>query len=1550
MPPKGKRRRSASPSAGARTEPPASSSKRSRLNDGSASDVGSRIQVVYELVGSDKKCTRTMTDRSLDDAVLGVARGLGISFLGLRFTHVRTTGVETDVWDDFDFRTIRERALAQGSHSEVIRVYSGALGRAPAPSRATSFSPAAVTGHDPRATESAPATVMQHGSGMAPTPRSAMRSPSDVTPRSQKHVVLALPSDTPPATPSPAPESSNTSRRRRNQRKKSLEHKAISPEPSRLSRVESVVAKHKPARPSPLGQSPAQTPKTTGKGKAPQQPSSKRSKLNPAPPIGEVSPVVGTLPPTIDTVSHTESSALPSIPPTTSAYWTELIQRSRDHLGRQANSSAGTATLATPVALANGSVEAAPQQSSVTATQPTEQPVEELVKTRTKSGPKPKAGGAEPPNRPITRPRNVVPGETEPSAQSAASPEVEPTVPTKRGPGRPRKVSGAAAGPPVAETLAPKKRGRPTKAEVAEREAKKAAEAERLAKEAAESKGPATRGRKGKAAEQKSPSDDESAEPVPARRGPGRPPKAKQVEQPAKGPARLGPPPPKAKPSESEPEESADDESSDEESSESSDGGSSESESSDSEPEETEAEAAVAERPAKPGPGRAGRASKAATDNPQASVAPKAPGQWSTSAIPAAAEEPDTAMPATAIEEAIPEDDAMEVDEPSAVATNGHAADDVEIEDVDDERTPQPNEDGAVSDLDTSPAGERGTSVALLEPEACPLCEQAADHAPKDCPVVLGGVGRVRERMEQRRKQLIAAGIKPLIKSDATLDSCKQWITRLTKVADKVVNGTPQKPSPVKSKSVQATPIATVKAAPKPAHNAAPTKTTPSSTPTSAGPTPKPITAAKRFAAANGAKLLATPKDASDSESSDDEMTPSAPANGLPTTPDTPFYPQSLHLMAAARAGRRTGSSRLSVSDAVIETGDSSDSDSSSSGSGSGSQSESSSGSDISDSDSDSDSDSSGSGSNIDSEALLRQIMTQPLSQRQRAEAARTAASMHVVTQEDIAEASDATDSDDEIVVTRATQRSGSESSIGDFVDGEDGSANSANIDDEDSDAETKSRLLTQVAVTSKTEFVAPAVPEMMDVDDNGAASEEEEERYSEDDIHAKTHVTPRRPPSPLSLDSSRSFSRLAAPSPALDDLPGALALREAIRDDVAPVLDGSAGEDLAATQVNMRASSSGLSPIKSSPIRDSSLTPASHSNEDEDKDEEPKSPTPAPPKRRGRPPKSAALPSSQPLRRSARQLSREPEPPASQPVRRLSRSSSSRDPSPQRITRSTSNSAAVLSPQPTVLRKSTRLSLLEMSDGEDADEEGDDDDDAAPPSGQKRKGFPSSVAGPTSELSPPPSSGHSPSSSIDASQSIPVPATQSSPLRRHTRGDPQMPLFMTQPSQMPATQAYHSIPLPLFPETQEQERSRSDSEPVSDSDANSDAGSAHSSHTSSSEHSGAPDSDGSVGNDSFPALPTMRPSSQAVPMASSFPTLSSLPKELLRQGVDGVQSVWNRVKGSKEETTPDSSDDDSSDDDSSEEEEVPEQIRGRIAGGSRSAKKPRTRGVMRGW
>lgn len=1692
-------------------------------------------------------------DKTLDDAVVGVARGLGVPFLGLRFTHVRNTGVETDVWDgesfspdtnmalipDFDFGAIRDRAIAQGSHTEVIRVYSGALGRTPAGSRANSFSPASAFqthGHDPNGRREAPAFSFGSGSippSNAPTPRSALRSPaSNGSPRSQKRVVLALPSDTPPSTPSPTPDAGSTKKKRK-QRKQSIDAVAsasnqpfpatsaaggaVGTSPSgnaQQHRIETLAAKYKPARPSPLSQASPSKEQGKGKGKAPaveqEEPASKRSKSNP-PLTGIVPPVVGTLPPPVGTIEETSAAPTPSTSSLPVEQTTSNATGSNKTRQRRARKSLGLAANAPPSADAppeeevGSSTEASSSTAAavVNGTRPDPAPivndtaVEKTAATSADSASGPVAKSAKKSKKDMARKKSsesVAPWmtilaqvraenekartATSSEATAAASSPEESAAPaaTSSAPAEPEAAASAPAAAPVPKTSSPAEepapgetpvtvpanRGpklktavstsEPAVEEASEEPAKKlpakrgprlknnappvdepATDEEEQVEESPK-KVPAKRGRPKKAAppvdepvieepepakklpakrgpkpNTTTPATDESAwleltPQSPVKRGPGRPKKVpaaaaaatpatttavtapapvrpaeeRATEEPApKVPAKRG-----RKPKDSEPT-----------------------------PEETVAEAPAAEDaadvPVKRGPGRPrkdGTAPKSAPKRgpgrPRKVITPVeaaledapaegASGDLEIEEMPAAEAVP--AIEPTSVEEegATSADKAMDVDEtpsdPPAPVENDESGADVEMEAVVEgnsskELVMPSSDEGRSNDSDAAShaSAERGTTEALEE-EACLLCAQAADHAPKECPVVLGGVPRLRERLAERRAELPPGdGRTRAIRNDAVIEACQQWITRLTKVASKVVNGTPQQSESASRSSLIK---AAINGTPTPKGEAV-AKATPK-----APPTPTPVTAAARFAAANGAKSPVARDSETDEldTSDDDESTPLAPAPGAiapatPGTPDTPFYPQSLHRMAAARAARRPGSSRLSVSDAVIETGDSSDSDSESgsgSDSDSGSESESDSDNDASvdsgsgsgstsGSDSDSDGDSS-SADDIDPADLLRQVMTRPLSQRERAEAARSAASMHAVTQEDIAEVSDASGSDaDEIALSRMTQRRGSDSSIGDFVDG--GEDVNAHMDDEDSEAEDKNRLLSHVVAASQG-AVKPSVA--MDVDE-----EEGQTRVSNVNKHSnganankipspaslKTIATPLRPASSHSFGSNRSFTRLAMSSPVLDDLPGDIALREAINEDAAPLLDDHVSSDLAATQIDVRAPPSPplsdraqptasspplkLYPMGSQEIREPSPSP-SPENES--------SPTPPPPpKRRGRPPKNSLPPASQPVRRSARVVSPDRDLPASQPTGRVTR-----------MTRSISNSGGNSSASASGSALSPRVTRSASARGSTSpqakfaripirEEESDGDEyvDATPRATQsqvrrplatstdaQRRGFPSSLA---SQPRPSQARPVSPSSSIDASQSIPVPATQSSPLRRRGVQD-ETPLFMTQPSQMPATQGYHCIPPALVPETQENGHD-------SGSDAHSDVHSEHSEHSehSFSDHSAHSDVSAETGTTSlYPALPTLR-SSQPAPITSSFPTLSSLPKDLLRHGGEAVQSVWNRVTGAKDER--EESDDDSSDDDSSDEDEVPERLRGRIAGGARSAKKPQTRGMMRGW
>lgn len=60
--PSGKRKRVSSPTNGDMAPSPSAYSKKSRLNSGLASDAADKVDVVYELVGTDKNITRSLSE------------------------------------------------------------------------------------------------------------------------------------------------------------------------------------------------------------------------------------------------------------------------------------------------------------------------------------------------------------------------------------------------------------------------------------------------------------------------------------------------------------------------------------------------------------------------------------------------------------------------------------------------------------------------------------------------------------------------------------------------------------------------------------------------------------------------------------------------------------------------------------------------------------------------------------------------------------------------------------------------------------------------------------------------------------------------------------------------------------------------------------------------------------------------------------------------------------------------------------------------------------------------------------------------------------------------------------------------------------------------------------------------------------------------------------------------------------------------------------------------------------------------------------------------
>ncbi|KAL1410651.1 hypothetical protein Q8F55_004670 [Vanrija albida] len=1553
-------------------------------------------KVDFSLVGSGKTYSRKLdSKKSLDSLIPKIAKEFGVSVLGLRLVHVRAGGVEQEIWDDFDFQAVKARAHATKSKTETVRVYSALLGsqpatpEVPAPAVAKSSNPAPVAVDKGKARDTAPAAPVRQPNSVIATPKSALRTPGNSdTPRSQKRVIINLPSDSPPSTPTPpsrpapaqvskptppkqltnpplvlanGPAAATTATKRRRRRKSSNANEgaaaSATPQPTAASPpststsptalpVSAAAAKYKPARPSPLSQAAHAEPDDGA-----DQPAAKKAK-------------------TVD---------LPTASPVT----------------------------ASPVTTAKVASPAAPRPAAKKAPAASASPSN--VKIAPKPAPEPKKRRASD-FPPIVGTVPVV---------GTVPPVVETVTP----------VPGPVASPAVGSTSAPA----PSNAE-SSTTAAKAPLARRKARTS-------------------SASEAVTAASTAAPAAPVAPAAAAAPSSPAPAsPRKIAPAP-------ASPRKIA---------------------------------------PAPATPSRAPRAPSPTKASTTPSVVPDyvkyaRPGESLTSTIIRLSPSPSSREEAVEdVESAVSVAQEEAQSSVNATAANGEENTAPAQESASLEAAEPAN--GLVIDAENEPSPE----AAAVQPPAsdsysnnipCALCGKEADHIHRDCPAVAAGVDRLRERLEERRAELVrmkeAANAKPRRpsayvtaadieaeyeeSSDTVCDSIKQWISRLTSVAAKVNTGTPR-PG----------------ASPK-----------------------KPAPAANNFLSIGNRRLepsapstplsreaVARASEDSESSMSSAASTPAVGANGV-NTPETPFYPQAIHLKALARPRRPGSMSGLSVSDAVIETGDSaSESSSSESESTSSYESESSSESDGNDSD-----DSSSEAGDVDPADLMRQIMTQPLSKRQKRQARASAASMHPV---EAGEAvSDSEHSDDELQ-RPATQRRGSDSSIGDLEDADpagpaepesDGESEAEKarreailsevvaettmtVEEPDSSASSSSDSSTGAVTpngndaaeeadsdsSSADSSVGTATPKDGDAvkeaarassspdsstsavtpDSNDAAVEEaaSDDAMDVDEPAPAPAVAALKQPesSQASSPSSRSrkFNTLAervGESPVMDDLPGDIALREVIIDeaddqDVPPPRSSNGPEPSSSftpTQVDVpERESAGSTPAPTPP---------------------PPAPPVEPPKRRGRPPKNpkpverepslspppaeeeASETSSQPVRRSTRSTRALPasqptprvtraaskEPPASQPPARATRAASreaaasqpttrmtrtaSRDSSqlPARVTRAASRDSppatqpttratkateppSPLHSQATSHTRSTRTTrgsassdplqsspVLPKRLGSNAviPEEPELDFEASQVSGAR---FQARMENDEESTSLPPSSlppaaqqpNGTPSSSVAASsQAQPVvPETQSSPVRRRTRlsqSQEDAPLFMTQPSQLPETQAYNPLPPALLQETQAPESmpaepsSNANGKPEDDSD---DGLSALSSD------------DEGAGKSLYPPLPVLNFSrrSQPVPQpSSSIPTLGSLPKDLLRQGRAVGAGMWSALTRSSSaangatssqpavaEAAGNSSE--SGSDTDSDDDYVNEAVKARYAGSRRKSRGPRTSGIMKGW
>jgi len=726
---------------------------------------------------------------------------------------------------------------------------------------------------------------------------------------------------------------------------------------------------------------------------------------------------------------------------------------------------------------------------------------------------------------------------------------------------------------------------------------------------------------------------------------------------------------------------------------------------------------------------------------------------------------------------------------------------------------------------------------------ACVICEQLPSHLQKNCPRVKAGVESLQELLTEREEE------EPDDMTEASTQAIKAWIDRLTTVRNKVMgldNG--RKGSSVPSSAPPNLNSKQIAAQAKVDQvNEVESEGSSSGSTEEIPPQPTESKQAAPHALPNG-------------DTTSGPSTPKSPASATPEQPNAPLHP--LYLKALSRPRKAGSLSGLSTSDAVIETGGSSEGGSSNGEDGSGKSSDddqsSSEGDEASHSGasqlsgaSDDEEDSSGNmdeddtsrsdlseDESIPSDQSLRKILTATLNERQKRAARQSAASIlpaDLTNEEDDDQSSIAESSS---AGARKSRKGGSVSSIGDFGDAEEDTRTSEG-------SEIKS--LTQ----------PPAVV-------------------------AASNIS-----SPESRRSSRSFmahDEQAGPSPVNAEFDGDIAMREAIEEEDQPereAMQEVVMEESAANQVDAPRShviSQGLPSPPSS--NDNELVPETIAIE----------------------PGNGDL--SQTISTQKKKATRA----SLAPPVELEQSGSGR-----RL-RSASREVTVESVSPQAQpRRTSQVDELDSS--------------------QLFQPSPD-IAEPSQIQAPPHRTGR-------------------------TRNSP---LFMTQPSQAPASQAYDTANSSDPPETQSRnfelarpgangrpngtrrvlsriiENKEEEAESRSPSPA---LLSGHSKHSSSST---SEDESSIVATTKiYPPLPRHQSSSQP---QSSFPSLSSLPKDLLRIG----RSVPSSAMGTSSQPAPlPAVEESDGSDTSSSEEEVPASLKGRYAGGS-GRKTVKTGGVMNGW
>ncbi|OXM76367.1 hypothetical protein C364_06048 [Cryptococcus neoformans Bt63] len=939
--------------------------------------------------------------------------------------------------------------------------------------------------------------------------------------------------------------------------------------------------------------------------------------------------------------------------------------------------------------------------------------------------------------------------------------------------------------------------------------------------------------------------------------------------------------------------------------------------------------------------------------------------------------------------------------------------------------------------IETRDDGDKEASQTANKPEQpqCLICH-GSSHPQKDCPVVKAGVPRLQQVLLERKEEDESP--------EAAVAAIEMWIDRLGRVTSALM-GTPV----TKGRGKQSSGL-TTQAKQTPSSQAAAAAAVPPSVPavetessaseSSKSPSPPPPKAPspvptfppiyhKALSRKAGSTSGLSVSDAvietgsSASESSEDEDGSAESGSGYGSESET----------------ESESSASIQGQNAISRSGSTSTSSSSSSSSPSPSPPP----PDL---------------SKLDPQAALRHFLTAPLSQKQRRAARDSAAHMQVVDTQDVEveEASEVESDEDETNASFARIRMDDEESlVGEFEDDEKEEDGVEDVDE----PRDEPLALPQVQQSDDDEMQVdveesqPVLEQESTLQPN-VGQEDKEVRIDVANTEAEPmdvdgQQTPLRTTQSPSASSQLSFhegsrqsfndlAALASPSTQHHELPGDTAVREAIAEDDAPVRDAMRRDD------DVHPKQSAPNGVHDPVLTQQLMSPPSSVAEREDEIE----PLPATQlvqcfeEEEGQGEATPIAQSKAPVRRSTRQASRQPSvarddipssqpltsqlapPPLSPPRRRLRSASREPVPAPEpprtRMTRSSSQQR-IVPPSPQVpIRRSTRRTVSSQSNV------------SQPSSSQLEPSSPvqshatltpttlrrssrrqttplrSSQIDELDPSSPPPASQQPieesllfiPETQLQYSQSQSSQSQSLNPQRFwKVSGEEESPLFMSQGSQIPQTQAYNlypnidsssdvgetprgaktgfegsspsndkqgegkranflSVSSPILEEDEEEQNELVDTEKheqISESGADEhDDNSVDASEASSDEEGSSLSILILRSQPIYPSLPRSSLSfSQPVTASqpSGFPTLSSLPREALRRmkstfGFSSSQPETSKEKANRHMNgAGDESESETSGDSSDEE---PASLRGRFAG--TRVRKVKSQGAVKGW